>query len=204
MKILVTAFEPFGQSGRNSSLETMMTLPDTIGDCEIEKLMLPVVYDRCAEVLREKIDELSPSAVVCLGQAEGRGTITPEYTAVNVKHSASADNAGQICTLEPIVTDGEDGLITTLPVGRMVENMKNAGYPASLSFTAGTYVCNNLMYHAIRYCKPRGIKAGFIHLPLSYDIAAAEGKAGRVLTLPQHVLTDAITSALAVVYAECL
>ena len=204
MKILVTAFEPFGSSKRNSSLETMMTLPGRIGECQIERLMLPVVYDRCAEVLREKIEEISPSAVVCLGQADGRGMITPEYTAVNVKHSASPDNAGQICTLEPIIEGAPDGYITTLPVGRMTENMKNAGYPASLSFTAGTYVCNNLMYHAIHCTKPLEIRAGFIHLPLSYEIAAAEGKAGRVLTLPQHVLTDGITSALAVVYAECL
>jgi len=204
MKILVTAFEPFGQSGRNSSLETMMTLPDSIGDCEIVRLMLPVIYDRCAEILIEKISDISPSAVVCLGQAEGRSTITPEYTAVNVKHSSSADNAGQMFSLSPIIEGAPDGYITTLPVGRIVENMKNAGFPASLSFTAGSYVCNNLMYRAIHYCKPLGIKAGFIHLPLSYEIAAAEGKAGQVLTLPQHVLTDGITSALAVVYAECL
>lgn len=204
MKILVTAFEPFGQSGRNSSLETMMTLPDKIGECEIIKLMLPVIYDECAGILIDKIQRISPSAAVCLGQAEGRGMITPEYIAVNVKHSSLSDNAGKKFTLEPIIPGAPDGYITTLPVGRITENMKNAGYPAAVSFTAGTFVCNDLMYQAIHFCRPLGIRAGFIHLPLSYEIASAEGKAGRVLTLPQHILTDGITSALAVVYAECL
>lgn len=198
MKILVTAFEPFGGSTHNSSLDTLEALSSCVEGAEIVKLVLPVVFDRCAEVLREKITEISPSAVVCLGQAEGRGTITPEYVAVNVKHAVSPDNAGQTFHLAPIVTGGADAYCTTLPVDAMVKAMQSRSVPTSISFTAGTYVCNDLMYHALHLCKPLGIPAGFIHLPLSYEIAVQENKAGRVLTLPQSVLTDGITEAMRV------
>lgn len=200
--ILITAFEPFGGSRRNSSLDTLSALPGTIGNCTVKKLVLPVVFDRCADILCEKIAEISPEAVICLGQAQGRGMITPEYIAVNVKHAASADNAGQTFSLEPILSDGPDAYITTLPADAMVEEMKKAGIPASISFTAGTYVCNNLMYHAIHHCKANGIHAGFIHLPLSYEIAAEENKAGHVLTLPQKTLTDGIITAARVLCCQ--
>ncbi len=204
MIILVTAFEPFGESKRNASLETMLSLPDRLGQCKIEKCILPVVFDDCAEILRERITALSPAAVVCLGQAEGRSLITPEYVAVNCKHTVSGDNAGRAYHLEAIVKEGPDAYFTTLPVDRIVTNLKNAGIPAALSFTAGTYVCNDLMYHAVHFGKTLGIPTGFIHLPLSYEIAAEEGKAGRVPTMPQYAITEGILSALGVIYAECL
>lgn len=196
MNIIVTAFEPFGGSSHNSSLDTLEALPNTIDGHTIIKLVLPVVFDRCADILCENIAQSSPSAVVCLGQAEGRGMITPEYTAVNVKHSTSPDNAGQIFELEPIIKDAPDAYFSTLPVNKIVNKLKSNAVPAQISFTAGTYVCNNLMYHVIHHCKRLEIPAGFIHLPLSYEIAARENKIGRVLTLPQAVMTDGIKLAL--------
>ncbi len=197
MKILVTAFEPFGGSCRNSSLETMQSLPDlTPSGHEIIKRQIPVVYDRCGDALEAAILETSPDAVVCLGQAEGRGSITPEYIAVNVKHNTSPDNGGNVYLCKPIEEGAPDGIITTLPVQAMVGKMKEQAIPAAISFTAGTYVCNNLMYHALRISGPMGIPAGFIHLPLSYEIAAAENKAGRVLTLPGDVLTRGVLCCL--------
>ena len=200
-KIVISAFEPFGGSGRNSSLDTLNELPDVLNGYELVKVTLPVVYGECGRVLREKIEEYAPdeiAAVICLGQAAGRGRITPEYVAVNVRHGASADNAGVKYELTPI-GDGSDAYITGLPVGAMVEKMKEAGVPAAVSFTAGTYVCNDLMYAAVEYCRPRGIPAGFVHLPLSLEIAVAEGKAGSVHALPQEMLTRGITAAIAAV-----
>ena len=200
-KIIVSAFEPFGGSGRNSSLETMECLPDVCGGCDIVKITLPVVYGECGRILREKIAEYEPgdiAAVICLGQAAGRGSITPEYVAVNVRHGTSADNAGVKYELTPI-GGGADAYVTGLPVGAMLENMKEADVPAVVSFTAGTYVCNDLMYAAVEYCRPRGIPAGFVHLPLSLEIAEAEGKAGTIAALPQDVLTRGITAAIAAV-----
>lgn len=141
------------------------------------------------------------AAVVCLGQAAGRGSITPEYVAVNVRHAGAADNAGVKYVLTPI-GDGADAYITGLPVGAMVEKMKEADVPAAVSFTAGTYVCNDLMYAAVEFCKPRGIPAGFVHLPLSLEIAEAEGKTGTIAALPQETLTRGIVAAIEAVVQE--
>lgn len=200
-KLIVSAFEPFGGSGRNSSLETLRALPEILYGYEIVKVTLPVVYGECGRLLCGKIAEYDPSeiaAVICLGLASGRGNIMPEYVAVNVRHGASADNAGVKYELTPI-GDGADAYVTGLPVLDMVQKMKEAGVPAAVSFTAGTYVCNDLMYAAVEYCRPRGIRAGFVHLPLSLEIAVAEGKAGMVHALPQEMLTRGIVAAIGAV-----
>ncbi len=195
MKILVTAFEPFGASRRNSSLEVMENLPDlTPAGHTVVKRQIPVVYDLCGEALEKAVREASPDAVVCLGQAEGRGSVTPEYIGVNVKYSTSPDNAGNVYLCRPIEDSAPDGIITTLPVQTMVEKMKEAGISAALSFTAGTYVCNNLMYRALRLCKPMGIPAGFIHLPLSREIAQEEHKT--CPSLPAEILARAVLCCL--------
>lgn len=197
-KILVSAFEPFGGSGRNSSLDTMNSLPGVLYGHEIVKVTLPVVYGECGKRLCETIAEYDPSdlaAVLCLGQAAGRGAVTPEYVAVNVRHARVADNAGVLYDLAPI-GDGADAYITGLPVGKMVAAMKNVGVPANVSFTAGTYVCNDLMYAAVETCRPLGIPSGFIHLPLSLEIAQLEGKAGTILTLPQELLTRGLIACI--------
>lgn len=197
--LLITAFEPFGGNGRNSALDTLGELPDSAFGLELAKLPLPVVYDRCGALLSEAVESIPPeelTAVVCLGLAEGRGSITPEYAALNVNHAAAPDNSGRVCTAERILPDAPDAYFSTLPVQKLVEAIRAAGVPASLSFSAGTYVCNHLMFHALHLCRPRGIPAGFIHLPLSYEIALSENKAGRVLTLPQPALTAGILAAV--------
>lgn len=203
-KIIVSAFEPFGGSGRNSSLDTLNALPGRLYGHEIVKVTLPVVYGECGRVLCEKIAEYDAAeivAVICLGQAAGRGSVTPEYVAVNVRHARAADNAGVKYEFAPVKDDenAPDAYFATLPVAEMVERMKAAGVPAAVSFTAGTYVCNDLMYAAMDYCKPRGIMAGFVHLPLSLEIAAVEGSAGNVHALPQEMLTRGIMAAVGAV-----
>ncbi len=200
--VLVTAFEPFGGSGRNSSLDTLRALPAVLADAEIRKCVLPVEYDRARELLAERVRETEElAALLCLGQAEGRGAITPEYIAVNVMNGAIPDNAGRLAVFEPIVPGGADGIFATLPVRRIAERLKELGIPSSVSFTAGTYVCNCVMYAALILAKPLGIPAGFIHLPLSEEIAAAEGKTGKTPALPQKVLTSGITEALRIILA---
>jgi len=197
-KIIVSAFEPFGGSGRNSSLDTLKALPGILYGHEIVKVTLPVVYGECGRGLCEAVAGYAAgevAAVICLGQAAGRGSITPEYVAVNVRHAGAADNAGVKYELTPI-GDGAEAYVTGLPVAEMVKAMKAAGVPAAVSFTAGTYVCNDLMYAAVEYCRPRGIAAGFVHLPLSLEIAVAEGKAGNIAALPQEMLTRGIIAAV--------
>ena len=201
-KILVTAFEPFGGSARNSSLDTLNALPDVIGGAAVEKLVLPVEYVRAGDIVAERIREgEAPAAVVSLGQAEGRAAVTPEFIAVNIMNGAIPDNAGRLAVFEPIDENGPDGIRTTLPAAAVVKRLKERGIPAAVSFTAGTYICNSVMYAALRAAKPVGIPAGFIHLPLSDEIADAEGKRGKVPSLPQAKLTEAVTEALQIVLA---
>ena len=200
MRILVTAFEPFGGSARNSSLDTLRSLPDRIGDAEIVKAQIPVEYEGAGRTLAALLGrEEGIRAVVCLGQAEGRGSITPEMIAVNMRNGSIPDNAGKLCSFEPCEPGGPDGIFASLPVPRIVGRLTEKKIPASVSFTAGAYVCNSLMYAALRHTESRGIPAGFIHLPLSSEIALEEGKASRTLSLPQSVLTAGISEALAAV-----
>ena len=198
--ILVTAFEPFGGSRRNSSLDTLRALPDVIGDCRVLKAELPVEYDGAGRVLAEQIARIREKealfAVLCLGQAEGRGSITPEYIAVNARNGSIPDNAGRLCRFELCEAGGPDGILATLPVPAVADRLNEKKIPASVSFSAGTYICNSAMYAALRLTEKTGILAGFIHLPLSSEIALEEGKAGRVLSLPQAVLTEGIAEAI--------
>ncbi|MBE6541472.1 MAG: hypothetical protein E7672_03390 [Ruminococcaceae bacterium] len=192
MKVLISGFEAFGNSRRNSSLDTIISLPKNIGECSINTITLPVVYGLCGQVLCSAVDAIRPDFVISLGQAEGRGKITPEYAALNVRHSDNPDNIGQICKSSPIDEKGENAYFSTIFPDKLASHLNLHSIPASISFTAGTYVCNDLMYSALKFCDPLGIRAGFIHLPLSYEISAEENKGGSLLTLPQSVLTDAV------------
>ena len=198
-KLLITAFEPFGGNGRNSALDTLNELPSHAHGFEIVKAPIPVVYDLCGEVFAEQAEAIPTqelAAVLCLGLAEGRGSITPEYAALNVSYASAADNSGRVCTAERILPDAPDAYFSTLPVLKIAEAVSRAGVPASPSFSAGTYVCNHLLFRALHWCRPRGIPCGFLHLPLSYEIAAAEHKAGRTIALPQKELTAGVLAAV--------
>ena len=102
MKVLITGFEPFNHDVINPSYEAVRLLPDRIGEVEIIKAEIPVVYDLCGEVLMEKIREVQPDAVLCVGQAAKRAKITPEYIGINLKNSRTADNAGTVASEERI------------------------------------------------------------------------------------------------------
>ena len=198
--ILVTAFEPFGGSGRNSSLDTLRVLPEEIGGARIVKREMPVEYVHSGEALVRAAEEIGDlAAVLCLGQAEGRGNITPEFLAVNVRHASIADNAGTLCRYARIDGDGPGARFVTLPVERMVSRLAEHGIPAAPSFSAGTYVCNSILYAALAWGEAHGVPAGFVHLPLSEEIAEAEGKTGRVPALAQSVLTAGIEEILGVI-----
>ena len=195
--VLITAFEPFGGSARNSSLDVLRALPGAVGGADLVRVELPVEYDGAARRLAEAIRNTDGlCAVLCMGQAEGRNAVTPEYIAVNVRNGSIPDNAGRLCRFEPCEAGGPDGIFSTLPVRRLAERLNEKKIPAAVSFTAGTYVCNSTMYAALRLTAGTGIPAGFVHLPLSAEIAGEEGKAGRVPALAQRVLTAGIEEIL--------
>ena len=161
-KILVTGFEPFATSSLNPSGEIVKAL---IGD-DLVTAILPVVFGQASSQLKQLIELHKPAAVLCLGQAEGRSAMTPERIAINLDDARIADNAGNQPLVQRIITDGPDGYFSTLPIEQMVTSMKAAGIPASISLSAGTFVCNHIFYVMQDYLKDSSITSGFMHVPL--------------------------------------
>ena len=167
MRILITAFEPFQQETVNATMEALALLPDTAHGHVLTRRVLPVEFGKAITAVEELVEELSPDAVICLGQATGRTDVTPERVAINVSDARIPDNGGFQPVDLPIREDGPAAYFSTLPLRDMIAAMKNAGVPASLSNTAGTFVCNDLMYGLLDYLHRTGrhIPAGFIHIP---------------------------------------
>ena len=163
--LLLTGFEPFGGQTINTSWEVVKRLPAKIGEFRIVTLQVPVVFEHAAETVIEEADHVHPDVILCLGQAAGRTAITPEYIAINLRNASIHDNAGNEPHDEPVVEGGPDAIFATLPVRRMAETIAKAGAPAEVSYSAGTYVCNDLMYGLLHHYRDSGVKVGFIHVP---------------------------------------
>ncbi|MBS0724553.1 pyroglutamyl-peptidase I [Streptococcus suis] len=167
MKIIVTGFDPFGSEPINPALETIKSLPKTIAGAEIILVEIPTVFDKAADVLEEKMAEHLPDAVLCIGQAGGRVDLTPERIAINQDDARIPDNEGQQPIDRTIREDCQPAYFSTLPIKAMVEAIHRIGLPASVSNTAGTFVCNHLMYQALYLAEKQfpKTKAGFLHIP---------------------------------------
>ena len=166
MKIIVTGFDPFGGETINPSIECVKALPEIEG-VELIRLELPTVFKESAKRLNEVINDVKPDAVLSVGQAGGRPGITMERIAINVDDARIPDNISQQPIDETIQTEGEAAYFTTLPIKRIVKAIREAGIPAEVSNSAGTFVCNHIMYQALfaatKADKP--FKAGFMHIP---------------------------------------
>lgn len=167
MKILVTGFDPFGGEKINPAIEAVKRLPDEIKGVKIVKLEIPTVFNKSAEVVKKKIIEEQPDYVLNVGQAGGRACLTPERVAININDGRIPDNVGYQPLGEEIQKDGPAAYFTQLPIKAEVKAIRDAGIPASVSNTAGTYVCNHIFYQ-VQYMREKyfpKIKAGFIHIP---------------------------------------
>ena len=167
MKILVTAFDPFGGESINPALEAVKLMKDKIDGAEIVKLEIPTVFRKSIDKVAEAIVKENPDVVLSIGQAGGRFEVTPERVAINVDDARIPDNEGNQPIDVPIYEDGAPAYVTTLPVKAMVEAIKSVGLPSSLSNSAGTFVCNHIMYGVLYQIEKMGknIRAGFIHVP---------------------------------------
>jgi pyroglutamyl-peptidase len=167
MKILITGFDPFGGAKINPAYEAVKLLPDKINDAEIIKLEIPTVFKREGEVLEAGIEKHNPDVVICVGQAGGRSGMTVEKVAINLMEARIPDNDGQQPMDEPVCSDGENAYFAKLPVKAIVQNMREQGIPARVSYTAGTYVCNDVMYRLLYLIDKKypEMKGGFIHVP---------------------------------------
>lgn len=167
MKILVTGFDPFGGEKINPAIESVKKLPDIIAGAKIIKLEIPTVCHRSLKVIEEAIQKYDPDVILSIGQAGGRSDITVERIGINVDDCRIPDNDGQQIIDEPIFADGPDAYFVNLPIKAMVARIQSRQIPASISNTAGTFVCNHVTYgvrHMIETRYP-GKRSGFIHIP---------------------------------------
>ncbi|MCL2425675.1 MAG: pyroglutamyl-peptidase I [Oscillospiraceae bacterium] len=171
MKILVTGFDPFGGDKINPAFEAVKLVPDKVAGTEIVKEEVPTVFGKCGVILEQLIEKHSPDAVICVGQAGGRSVMSIEKIAVNLAEARIPDNENQQPSDEPIINGGSSAYFSSLPVKAIVKTIKENGIPASISYTAGTFVCNDIMYrllHLIETKYPK-IRGGFIHVPFATE-----------------------------------
>lgn len=172
MKFLVTGFEPFGGEAVNPSWEAVKGLPEEIGQLEIVKQCLPTCFGKAAELLLETVKREKPRAVLSVGLAGGRKGISLERVALNLRDARIPDNAGSQPVDEPVAEEGPAAIFTTLPIKAMLRALEEAGIPGRISNSAGTFVCNEVMYMALYQA---GVSmAGFVHVPYLPEQAEAK------------------------------
>lgn len=176
MKILATGFTPFGGEKMNPAWEAVKRLPDTIAGAEIVKLEIPTVFARCGQAVEAAIQASRPDAVLCVGQAGGRACVTIERVAINLADARIPDNEGAQPVDQPVCADGPAAYFATVPVKAMVKHVRDHGIPCQISYSAGTYVCNCVMYEVLHMAAVRypGLRAGFIHVPFSDEQAVGK------------------------------
>ncbi len=167
MKVLITGFDPFGGEKINPAWEAVKGIKDTIEGAKIIKLEIPTVFNKSIEKVKEAMELEKPDIVLCIGQAGGRYDITIERVAINVDDARIEDNEGNQPIDIPVFEDGENAYFSNLPIKAMVEEIKGQGIPASISNSAGTFVCNHIMYGVLYHINKtyKNMRGGFIHVP---------------------------------------
>ena len=168
-KLLITGFEPFGGESINPSLEAVKALPDKIGEYTLTKLLIPVVFGEAAQAVINAAKEVNPDVIISVGLAGGRSAVTPELVGINLRHARIPDNKGNQPKDEPINPGGEAAFFSTLPVRKMSEAINRSGVSSQLSYSAGAYVCNDVLYTLLSYYKGSDTCVGFIHVPYSKE-----------------------------------
>lgn len=187
-KLLITGFDPFGGETVNPSWEAVKLLPEKIGAYEVYKLQIPTVFALAAQTVLRKAEKVQPDVILCIGQAGGRDAVTPERIGINIRDARIADNAGNQPAGEPVVQGGADGIFSTVPVMDMAHAIQDAGLPAKVSNTAGTFVCNDTLYTLLYHYAGTAVRAGFIHVPYLPEQGTPN--------LPLEQITDALTAAI--------
>ncbi|WP_100374064.1 pyroglutamyl-peptidase I [Bacillus sp. FJAT-45037] len=190
-RVLVTGFEPFLSHKENPTQQIVDQLQDrVIGDYQVHGVILPVTFSEAAKIVIDSIDHLKPDAIMMLGLAAGRNRITPERVAINV-NDGEVDNDGVKKQDEPIIEGGPAAYFSTLPIRKFIDALTKEQIPASISNTAGTYVCNNIMYQVLHALNDqnRRTPAGFIHVPASHQLAL---ETANVPSLSLHEMVQAV------------
>jgi pyroglutamyl-peptidase len=179
MKALVTGFEPFGGESVNPALEAVLRLPLRLDALEIATASLPSVFGRALSALEDALVATRPDIVLCVGLAGGRAELSLERVAINVDDARIADNDGQQPIDRPTVAGGPAAYFASLPIKAAVRALREAGLPAAVSNTAGTFVCNHVFYGLMHVAATRRLplRGGFLHVPFLPSQAAQQGGA---------------------------
>ncbi|EOS79918.1 pyroglutamyl-peptidase I [Dorea sp. 5-2] len=196
MKVLVTGFDPFGGEAVNPAFEAVKLLPDEIAGAEIIKLEIPTVFSKCGPAVEAGIQKYEPDVVINVGQAGGRSCVTIEQVAINLAEARIPDNDGEQPSDEPIQKDGAPAYYATIPVKAIVKNVRDHGIPCHISYTAGTYVCNCIMYNVLHMAatKYSNIRAGFIHVPFAAQQAVEKPNGTPFMSL--EMIADSLKYAI--------
>lgn len=189
-RLLITGFDPFGGGRVNPSWEAVKRLPDRVGGYELCKLGIPTVFSLAAELVLEEAARFQPDVILCVGLAGGRDAVTPERIAVNIRDARIPDNAGFQPGGEPVVPEGPAAYFSTVPVREMAQAIRDAGIQAAVSNTAGTFVCNDVLYTLLYKYDGTGVRVGFIHVPRLPE----QGEP----SLPLEKTAEALTAAIGV------
>lgn len=200
-RILLTGFEPFDKDPINPSWEVARALDGAeIAGGSVHAVQLPCVFGDAMAVLDEALTRLQPTLVISLGLASGRSDITPERVAINIDDARIPDNAGKQPVDEAVVDKAPAAYFSTLPIKAMVRNLREAGIPAAVSNTAGTFVCNHVFYalmHRLAHRAAPGVRGGFIHIPaLPQQAAKMPGMASMALETQVKGMREAIRTAM--------
>lgn len=164
-KLLITGFDPFGGETVNPAWEAVKALPERLGGFMLHKKMIPTVFTEAAESVLKAAREICPDVILCVGQAGTRAAVTPERIGINIRSASIPDNAGNQPKEEVIVQGGPDGLFSTVPVAAMAQAICDAGLPGQVSNTAGTFVCNDVLYSLLLHYRGSDVRVGFVHVP---------------------------------------
>ena len=163
--LLITGFDPFGGETVNPSWEAVKLLPERVGEYRIHKLAIPTIFGVAAEMILAEARQFRPDVIISVGLAGGRDAVTPERIAVNIRDARIPDNRGFQPKGDWVALEGPAAYFSTLPVERMAERIRQEGIPAVVSNTAGTFVCNDVLYTLLHRFAKTSVRAGFIHVP---------------------------------------
>ncbi|MCY7914621.1 pyroglutamyl-peptidase I [Bacillus haynesii] len=199
-KVLLTGFDPFGGETVNPSWEAVKRLNgEVVEDVSIAAEQIPTVFHHSAAVLEKAIEKHAPDVVICVGQAGGRAHITPERIAINIDDARIPDNEDREPIDEPIAADGPAAYWSELPIKLIVKKLRKNGIPASVSNSAGTFVCNHLFYQLMHRIDrtSANIRGGFIHIPFLPEQTVDKHEPSLSLeTIVEGLRIAAVTSAL--------
>lgn len=164
-RLLIAGFDSFGGSNKNPAQLAVELLPDQVGCFQLRKLTLPSVFGQASRLVLETAEDFRPDVILCIGVAEGRDAVTPERIAVNIRDARIPDNAGNQPAGEFVIPGGAAAYFATVPVEKMAQAIRDTQIPASVSNTAGTFVCNDVFYAVAHRYHGTETNVGFVHVP---------------------------------------